>query len=257
MTLCCGLEWVELNFHANAPQRAVSPWLHNGRMPGVRSLHRISSARTLAFDCLLHDAQGAPYLRYINTKMRREAAVPIDEELETEIRSQQRRVLQRWPDGSPHLFPRPHANPVGAAPLGDSTYRRRLGGGCGPRPLPMQINPDELPAVILVHRGLPWFVQSEHPQHPPGTSRAAEAPPLHRIKLGPSRNSSASSSRSPVNPVLPFDPVQGDPVDTRHAVVAAHRDPRTPQDISAKDLVPQRIEPSPGIGLGRPVKRML
>jgi len=32
-----------------------------------------------------------------------------------------------WPDGSPHLFPRPHANPVGAAPLGDSTYRRRLG----------------------------------------------------------------------------------------------------------------------------------
>ena len=87
----------------------------------------ISSARTLAFDCLLHDAQGAPYLRYVNTKMRREAAVPIDEELETEIRSQQRRVLQRWPDGSPHLFPRPHANPVGAAPLGDSTYRRRLG----------------------------------------------------------------------------------------------------------------------------------
>ena len=93
----------------------------------VRCGLRISSARTLAFDCLLHDAQGAPYLRYVNTKMRREAAVPIDEELETEIRSQQRRVLQRWPDGSPHLFPRPHANPVGAAPLGDSTYRRRLG----------------------------------------------------------------------------------------------------------------------------------
>ena len=51
------------------------------------------------------------------------------------------------------------------------------------RPPPMQINPDELPAVILVHRGLPWFVQSEHPQHPPGTSRGAEAPLLHRINL--------------------------------------------------------------------------
>ena len=43
---------------------------------------RISSALALGFDCLLHDGQGAPYLRYFNTKMRREAAVPIDEELE-------------------------------------------------------------------------------------------------------------------------------------------------------------------------------
>ena len=25
-------------------------------------------------------------------------------------------------------------------------------------------------------------MESEHPQHPPGTSRGAEAPPLHRIK---------------------------------------------------------------------------
>jgi len=87
---------------------------------------RISSARTLAFDCLLHDGQGAPYLRYFNTKMRRQAAVPIDEELEADIRAQQRRVLQRWPGGSPYLFPRPRANPAGKVPLGDSTYRRRL-----------------------------------------------------------------------------------------------------------------------------------
>src|SRR5664280_3383639 len=33
--------------------------------------------------------------------------------------------------------------------------------------------------------------------------------------------------------------------------------PRPLQDIPAKDLVPQRVESSPGIGLGRPVQRML
>jgi hypothetical protein len=51
---------------------------------------RVSSALALAFDCVVHDGQGAPYLRYFNTKMKREAAVPIDEELEAAIGGQQR-----------------------------------------------------------------------------------------------------------------------------------------------------------------------
>ena len=88
---------------------------------------RISSALALGFDCLLHDGQGAPYLRYFNTKMRREAAVPIDEELEAAIRDQQRRVLDQWPDGTACLFPRPRANISGNLPLADGTYRRMLG----------------------------------------------------------------------------------------------------------------------------------
>ena len=88
---------------------------------------RISSALALDFDCLLHDGQQAPYLRYFNTKMKREAAVPIDEELQGAIREQQRRVLDRWPDGTTCLFPRPHANISGNLPLSDSSYRRMLG----------------------------------------------------------------------------------------------------------------------------------
>ncbi|MFJ5102585.1 tyrosine-type recombinase/integrase [Streptomyces sp. NPDC088554] len=88
---------------------------------------RISSALALDFDCLLHDGQGAPYLRYFNTKMRREAAVPIDEELEAVIHEQQRRVLDRWPDGTSCLFPRQRANVSGNLPLADGTYRRMLG----------------------------------------------------------------------------------------------------------------------------------
>ena len=59
--------------------------------------------------------------------MRREAAVPIDEELEAAIRDQQRRVLDQWPDGTTCLFPRERANVSGNLPLADGTYRRMLG----------------------------------------------------------------------------------------------------------------------------------
>ena len=45
----------------------------------------------------------------------------------------------------------------------DDPHHRELLTGFGlahdHRPPPMQIDPDELPAVILVHRGLPWFVE--------------------------------------------------------------------------------------------------
>lgn len=87
---------------------------------------RISSVVRLPFDCLLHDGQGAPYLRYHNTKMEREAAVPINDELEAQIRDQQRRVLERWPQGNPNLFPRPQCNADGRFHLCTDTYRKWL-----------------------------------------------------------------------------------------------------------------------------------
>jgi integrase len=87
---------------------------------------RVSDACTLGFDCMIHDGRGAPYLRYRNHKMNREAAVPIDEHLEREIRVQQDRVLRRWPGGSPHLFPRPTSNASGQRPFATATYRGML-----------------------------------------------------------------------------------------------------------------------------------
>jgi integrase len=92
----------------------------------VRGGLRISSVICLDFDCLLHDGQGAPYLRYFNTKMKREAAVPVDEELELAIRGHQQRVLERWPKGTGVLFPRPHANASGRLRMSDSSYRQML-----------------------------------------------------------------------------------------------------------------------------------
>ena len=53
----------------------------------IRCGLRTTDACTLPVDCLLHDGQKAAYLRYFNNTMRREAAVPIDEELEIEIRA--------------------------------------------------------------------------------------------------------------------------------------------------------------------------
>lgn len=87
---------------------------------------RATDACTLAFDCLLADGQGAPYLRYFNNKMRREAAVPIDADLESEIRAHQQRVATRWLDQHPHLFPQGKGNAGGQRPLSYYSYRGML-----------------------------------------------------------------------------------------------------------------------------------
>lgn len=91
----------------------------------IRCGLRVSDALTLALDCLVADADGAPYLRYVNHKMKRDALVPIDEELLTLIRDQQRKVTARFP-ATRLLFPRPTKNVDGNFPLGSSTYRHAL-----------------------------------------------------------------------------------------------------------------------------------
>jgi integrase len=92
----------------------------------IRCGLRASDACTLDFDCVIHDGQGAPYLRYLNHKMRREAAVPIDEELQAQIRTQQTQVATRWPKAHPHLFPALSGNAGGQRVLTYDSYRRML-----------------------------------------------------------------------------------------------------------------------------------
>ena len=89
---------------------------------------RISDATGLPFDCLVTDGDSAPYLRYDNRKMKREALVPIDEELQSLISAQQGRARERWPGGAPVLFPAA-ANIDGHRPLSDSGYRTPSTGG--------------------------------------------------------------------------------------------------------------------------------
>ena len=83
-------------------------------------------------------------------------------------------------------------------------------------------------------------------EYPPGGQRPVSAFPQFAGQL----------IKKPGDPVL-LDGRQGGLVDARRAVIRAHLDPRAPQNITAADLVIQRVEPTPGIGLGRPVQRML
>ena len=92
----------------------------------IRCGLRITSAATIAFDCVVADADGAPYLRYHNRKMKREALVPIDEELHQMITTHQQQILARWPGGVPVLFPRTKANLDGTRPVAGPAYRTAL-----------------------------------------------------------------------------------------------------------------------------------
>ena len=92
----------------------------------IRCGLRISDALKLPHDCIALDTDGAPYLKYFNHKMNREALVPIDEELRQQILAQQRQALERWPGGVPVLFPRRVANADGTRPGSGTAYRAAL-----------------------------------------------------------------------------------------------------------------------------------
>jgi integrase len=85
---------------------------------------RITDALGLLRDGIARDADGAPYLRYYNHKMKREALVPIDDELERLIIGHRSQLDARLP-GGPVLFPRVH-DPQARQPMHSNTYRRSL-----------------------------------------------------------------------------------------------------------------------------------
>ena len=87
---------------------------------------RITDALRLRADCVIVDAEDAPYLRYYNHKMKRDALVPIDEQLRELIAQHRHHILQRWPAGTPGLFPRPTKNIDGTHPIASPTYRAAL-----------------------------------------------------------------------------------------------------------------------------------
>jgi integrase len=87
----------------------------------IRAGLRVTDALSLPRDCVVTDADGAPYLRYDNHKMKRQALVPIDEQLHALIAEQQDGVGE-----VPVLFPRPTKNPDRRAPIASPTYRLAL-----------------------------------------------------------------------------------------------------------------------------------
>ena len=92
----------------------------------IRCGLRITDTIRLPFGCLVSDSNGAPYLRYLNHKMNREALVPLDEQLVQLIRDQQARVQGDYPAGQTVLFPQAQANRDGRKPMHGGAYRRAL-----------------------------------------------------------------------------------------------------------------------------------
>jgi hypothetical protein len=58
--------------------------------------------------------------------MNRDALVPIDTELRELITEHRQRTTERWPAGTPRLFPRPTKNIDGTHPIASPTYRMAL-----------------------------------------------------------------------------------------------------------------------------------
>jgi hypothetical protein len=56
---------------------------------------------------------------------------------------------------------------------------------------------------------------------------------------------------------VPLDVGNGLSVDAGRAPIGAHQPPRPLQDVSAVDLVIERVEPTSRVGLGRLVERSL
>ena len=86
---------------------------------------RINDALHLPHDCVVHDQHQAPYLRYYNRKMKREALVPISAEIATAIAKQAQRVRTEY---SPQaiLFPRETRNLDGMHPASKSVVHQAL-----------------------------------------------------------------------------------------------------------------------------------
>jgi integrase len=87
---------------------------------------RISSACSLKLDCVAVDPGGQPWLIYLDHKGDDEDLVPIGAEVAEEIRIQQRRARERFPD-TPWLLPGERANRDGRKHIYDGEVRRRLG----------------------------------------------------------------------------------------------------------------------------------
>jgi integrase len=86
---------------------------------------RVGDGAKLRLDCIVRDAQGAPYLRYTNHKMRREAFVPIATDLADAITAQQQAMLEEY-DSPAFLLPRRTRNPDGKVAFSTATFRGQL-----------------------------------------------------------------------------------------------------------------------------------
>jgi hypothetical protein len=112
-----------------------------------------------------------------------------------------------------------------------------------------------------LHRGLHDPIPNRRDRQRPALPRTGRLrdkhPPRRQRPVGPAAQVRGQLVEQPGNPVL-LNIGQGDLVDARRAVIAAHRDPRPPQDIPAQDLVPAAgeapVQPLPAPAAASPAR---
>ncbi|WNV83144.1 tyrosine-type recombinase/integrase [Umezawaea sp. Da 62-37] len=130
---------------------------------------RLKDARKLPIDCIVRDESGAPYLAWLNYKMRgRMAFFPISEDLATDITEQQRRVAERFPQGSAWLSPGHQANLDGTKSATNSWWRSQLKVWLG--------------TIKLVHKDKPTKVTAHQFRHTVGTRLINADVPQHVVQ---------------------------------------------------------------------------
>ncbi|HXL94815.1 MAG TPA: tyrosine-type recombinase/integrase [Streptosporangiaceae bacterium] len=87
---------------------------------------RGGDACNLPFSPLLTDSGGWPCLRFEAVKVRSEQMIPLSAKAAAAIRAQQDFVRERWPAGSPWLFPGIAGNQDGSRPYSHSAFSRQL-----------------------------------------------------------------------------------------------------------------------------------
>jgi integrase len=87
---------------------------------------RGGDACNLPFNPVLTDSSGWPCLRFEAVKVRAEQMIPLSAKAAAAIGAQQDHVRERWPAGSPWLFPGIAGNDDGLQPYSHSTFTRQL-----------------------------------------------------------------------------------------------------------------------------------
>jgi integrase len=87
---------------------------------------RGGDACNLPFSPVLTDSSGWPCLRFEAVKVRSEQLIPLSAKAAAAISTQQDYVRQRWPAGSPWLFPGMTGNDDGSKPYSHSAFIQQL-----------------------------------------------------------------------------------------------------------------------------------
>jgi len=87
---------------------------------------RGGDACNLPFNPVLTDSSGWPCLRFEAPKVRAQQLIPLSAKAATAIGAQHDYVRQRWPAGSPWLFPGIADNDDGSKPYSHSSFTRQL-----------------------------------------------------------------------------------------------------------------------------------